>query len=153
MSAEGLEKAIQIVEDLKNKLEPAMEQLINQLTAMGVQFARGEIMRFEDPPYYTGELYESIESTPYEDGVGSVVANCLYAIYVEYGTGLYTSGGYESNRGEEGWFYFNERDGKFHWTDGMQPRPFMLNAFNRLRNEADMRGGQIIAEYLAKNLG
>lgn len=156
LSPGSIENAIREVKHIQEKLKPAMMYLISHLAEKGVEIARAELIFFEDPAYYTGELSESIRGVVNKDGTGTIIADCDYAIYVEYGTGEFFDDGNEDGVGRSGkpmhymngWFYFNERDGKFHGTTGMPPRPFMHNTLMDLEEEAKAAGGRIIAEYL-----
>ena len=65
-------------------------------------------------------------------------------MYVEFGSGIRGQEaqhpmagelGYVydvNNHGEDGWVYFNDRDGQYHWTDGMPSRPFMYDTVREL---------------------
>lgn len=154
-------EAIRQVNEIRDRLEPAMMHLINHLTEKGVEIARAELIFFDSPAYYTGELSQSLQSIPAKDGVGYIRTSCYYAMYVEYGTGWGFDDGNADGIGRSGkpmhymtgWTYFNERDGRFHWTDGMAARPFMHNTFEDLIQEAEASGGRIVAEYLAGDDG
>ena len=157
LSPGSIENAIREVKHIQENLKPAMMHLISYLAEKGVEVARAELIFFEDPAYYTGELSESIRSDTTKDGVGSVIADCEYAIYVEYGTGYYFDDGNEDGIGRSGkpmhsmtgWYYLNKKDGKVYHTYGMPARPFMHNTLLDLEEEAKAVGGRIIAEYLS----
>ena len=161
LDPESISNAIKQVEYIRDRIHPAMAHLINQLTEKGVEIARAELIFFDNPAYFTGELSESIRSEPCTNGVGKVIADCDYAIYVECGTGYGFDEGNALEVGRSGkpmhsmmgWYYFNERDGKFHYTEGMEARPFMYHTFEDLLEEAELRGGRIVAEYLAGDDG
>jgi len=161
LTSEGIEKAIRVVNDIRDKLHPALMNLIFQLAEKGVEIARAELIFFDNPAYYTGELSESITSEVDEDGTGYVLTNCEYAMYVEYGTGDGFDDSNEDGVGRSGkpihsmtgWYYFNDNDGKVHFTTGMAARPFMHNTYKDLIEEAEASGGKIIAEYLADGGG
>jgi hypothetical protein len=82
-----------------------------------------------------------------EAGIGIIRANAPYAVYVEFGTGVIGKSNphpapegwkYDVNEhGDKGWWYFNERDQKWHWTKGMASRPFMYNTLQELQREAE----------------
>lgn len=167
LSPEGIQRAIDIVNDLRNKLVPAMEHLINELSERGVDIAKTSIFLYDEPPYDLGLLHESIRSEPAKDGIGKIYAGegCIspyngesYAMYVEYGTGEGFDDGNPDGVGRSGkpmhymggWYYFNERDGHWYHTYGMQPRPFMHHTYTNLMEDAEKFGGRILAEYLAR---
>lgn len=88
---------------------------------------------FDNP---TGALKRSIRSDlirsgPTVTGV-EVGTNLEYAVYVEYGTGLYAFGGQGRPSTPEHpipWRYRGS-DGQWHTTSGQRPKPFLIPAFN-----------------------
>ena len=124
LSTASIGQAIREIERIQRRIQPAMTSLINQLAKKGVEIAKAELIFFPDPAYYTGELSDSVQMKPFD-------------------------GEADSARGFEGWVYFNNRDGHFHWTNGMAPRPFMGLTLYDLETEAKASGGRIIAEYIA----
>ena len=149
----SIEKAIRQIEEFESKLKPAMINLINSLTQQGAIIAKANLVMFEQPAFDTGELQDSIESVPYDGSAGYVRTTCPYAIYVEYGTGPRGAiSPHPAGDGEyrpTGWTYYNDRIGRVLFTYGMGSRPFMYNAFRSIEQEAESRGGRIIAEYMA----
>lgn len=152
LNSASIQAAIKEIEDIRKRLPMAMRTLIDAMAQKGVEIARAELIFFADPAYYTGELSETVRYSM--QGNNAVIAAGhegernpgFYAAYVEYGTGIYNPG---STRGEEGWVYWNDRDERWHWTNGMPPRPFMHNTYNDLIQEIEASGGRILAEYLA----
>ena len=152
LSVEGLDKAIHEVKLIRDKLKPAMERLINELTKQGAVIARAKLSMYDKPAYDTGTLASSITSIPFDGKAGYVKTDCPYSIYVEFGTGPRGAGAHHplgSGYRETGWKYFNERIGHVVFTYGMGSRPFMYSTMRTLEEEAEMRGGRIVAEYLA----
>ena len=149
----SIQEAIEEVDRFKNKLQPAMQCLIDYLGNRGVEVAKATLMLIGDEPaYMTGALQDSIAYRN-EKGEGIVSAgeglvdgkgNQSYAIYVEYGTGIY--GEDRNGHGDAGWWYLAPWG--WTWTNGMPPRPFMASTFDDLRDEAEMHGGRVIAEYI-----
>lgn len=76
----------------------------------------------------TGRLRNSITKAV-EDQTVYVGTNTEYASYVEYGTGIYVSGGRQTP-----WSYQDEK-GNWHKTRGMKPRPFLRPAFEKNLDE------------------
>lgn len=76
------------------------------------------------PVGLTGHLRRSIERGDVERGAYYiwVVARAAYSIYVERGTGRYAA---EGRGRSDPWVYFNAALGRFIWTDGTRPQPFM----------------------------
>lgn len=85
----------------------------------------------EKCPSSTGELRSSISSSV-EGTVGTVGSPLQYAAYVEYGTGLFASGG--NGRTEVPWKY-QDAKGEWHTTSGQPPQPFLIPALNENRQE------------------
>lgn len=158
----SLLNAAKQIREFEEKLKPAMQCLIDYLGEKGVEIARAELIFFDDPAYYTGALSESVKYKPGKlNGVisaGEGLTNAMgiptnYAIFVEYGTGIY--GADINDHGFEGWFYpapwgaYIGKGGKrYAWTNGMPPRPFMHNTFEDILDEVEVQGGQVIAEYI-----
>ena len=156
----SIARAIREVEAFEQTLKPAMQCLIDYLGEKGVEIARAELIFFDDPAYMTGDLSESVKYEPGEgegiltagEGLMDGEGNGSYAIYVEYGTGIY--GADINGHGFAGWWYpapwgtWQKNGQKYAWTNGMPPRPFMQNTLNDSVDEAEVSGGRIIAEYI-----
>jgi hypothetical protein len=145
LSEDSISKAIREVEKYKGELKNKVHLLIERLTDYGVEVAKAQVR--ELGAFYTGELEESITGyySP-STQVGIIKTDVPYAIYVEFGTGVVGAGSphpapagwrYDvNNHGEAGWWYFNERDQKWHWTKGIESRPFMYNTLQILERES-----------------
>lgn len=95
-------------------------------------------------PVNTGQLRNSIEVKPIENGV-SIGTNVEYAICVEYGTG--SKGSPEvAHTTKEKWVY--KSGDKFFTTRGNKPQPFLHPALNQNRNNI----GNIIKATFRKAL-
>lgn len=144
LSVKEINRAIREVEKYKAELNAKVSMLIEALTDYGVEIAKVQVRQLG--AWYTGELESSISGyfSP-STGVGIIKAGAPYAVYVEFGTGVVGAGSphpapagwrYDVNaHGESGWWYYNDRDGKMHWTKGMQSRPFMYNTARELEQE------------------
>lgn len=144
LSVKEINRAIKEVEKYKSELNAKISLLIEALTDYGVEIAKVQVRQLG--AWYTGELESSISGyfSP-STGVGIIKAGAPYAVYVEFGTGVVGAGSphpapagwqYDVNaHGESGWWYYNDRDGKMHWTKGMQSRPFMYNTARELEQE------------------
>lgn len=146
----SIKHAITEIEMIRDKLLPAMEQLIRTLVIEGIKIVRAQLFEFAQPAFDTGELYESFRGDVRSDGeegvTGTISTDVFYAVYVEYGTGIYAANG---GGRQTPWTYYNERIGRFCRTVGMPPRPFMYNTLRSLEDLAEKEGGKILAEYLA----
>lgn len=102
--------------------------------ALGIACALVERAAKEKAPKGTGELRRSITSRIEEDGndlVGVVFTPLEYAPYIEFGTGLFAE---EGGRQDVPWNYQDD-EGKWHSTSGMEPRPYLRPALNENREE------------------
>lgn len=141
LSAESIDNAIREIEKYKAELNVKISELIQALTDYGVNVAKAQVIAMN--AFYTGDLEANIVGyfSP-STGVGIIRAGTPYAVYVEYGTGVIGRDSHHPNpdgweydinaHGEDGWWYFNDRDGKVHWTKGMASRPFMYNTAREL---------------------
>lgn len=130
--------------------------LFEALIDYGVEVAKAQVREMD--AFYTGELESSIEGyfSPAMK-VGIIRAGAPYAVYVEFGTGVVGQGSphpapagwrYDvNNHGEAGWWYFNDRDQKWHWTKGIESRPFMYNTARELEREC----GRIAREVFGRD--
>jgi len=155
LNEESIRKAIGEVEAYKQDLRQGMEKLIIALVEQGTQIAKAQVRDLG--AFYTGELEASIRGYYSPSArAGVIKAGAWYAIYVEYGTGVVGSRNphplpegwvYDVNsHGEAGWKYFNDRDGRVHWTQGMPSRPFMYNTAKELERLC----GQIAREVFGR---
>ena len=146
LSEDSISKAIREIEKYKGELKNKVHLLIERLTDYGVEVAKAQVR--ELGAVYTGELEKSITGyySP-STQVGIIKTDVPYAVYVEFGTGVVGKDSshpvadlegwiYDiNNHGEAGWLYFNDRDQKWHWTKGIESRPFMYNTLQILEEE------------------
>ena len=86
-------------------------------------------------PVDTGNLRDNIKTSVRWDGntcVGVISANTNYAIYVEYGTGIYAPNG---NGRPIPWVYTPDNGEHFYWTQGQHPQPFMNPAYENTKDK------------------
>ncbi len=158
LDPDWIDYAIKEIERFKKDLIKACNDLIRDLTALGIETAESTLTW--TTVGFTGELEQSIYR---ESGwnatkrVGVVRTSCPYAAYVEFGTGIVGYGdhpmaaetGWEydiHHHGADGWYYYNENVG--HWvnTPGEPAKPFMYTAYTRVRDSA----GRFAATVFAK---
>ena len=116
-----------------NGVKEALSQLVSEEqvnAALGKACALVERSAKQKAPKGTGELRRSIASKV-ENGEGIIYTPLEYAPYVEYGTGLFAEDG---GRTDVPWHYQDD-EGEWHTTSGMQPQPFMRPALNENREE------------------
>ena len=125
----------ELLSALETQVEAALEACGNQ----AVSHAQKNIT--EASRVDTGAMRNSI--THEVDGSTCYVGtNIEYAIYHEYGTGIYADGG---NGRKTPWFYVDEK-GVGHWTRGIKPIHFLKNAISDNISEYK----EILTEYLSK---
>ncbi|WP_203364717.1 HK97-gp10 family putative phage morphogenesis protein [Bacillus sp. REN10] len=73
-------------------------------------------------PVDDGNLKQSIETEVTNGGLTAVVTvGAHYAIYVEFGTGIYATGG---DGRKTPWIYWSDKLGRFVYTRGQKPQEF-----------------------------
>lgn len=79
-----------------------------------------------------GNLRESIEYDILDNGfTGYVRVGAEYAIYVEYGTGIYATGPGGSSAKKIPWVYYSEKLERFVTTSGNPEQPFWYPAIRK----------------------
>ena len=116
---EGLDKIIDKIEDFDDvrEMTSAMQDACNLVEGAAKDKA----------PKDTGALRRSITSKVELTGnsiEGIVFTPLEYAQYQEYGTGLFAENG---NGRQTPWVYKDDK-GKYHYTHGQHPQPFMRPA-------------------------
>lgn len=129
------DNSAEVLRELESKIEAALEACGNQ----AVSHAKTIIT--EESRVDTGAMRNSINHKVQGDTC-YVGTNNEYAIYHEFGTGIYADGG----KGRQtGWFYVDAH-GKGHFTRGMKPIHFLKNALNNFKDEYR----QIIQQQLSR---
>lgn len=151
LTTRSIDDVIKEVKKYRREADDKVKALIKELVNKGVEIAKAQVRELD--AVYTGQLEESITGFfDEETGIGIIRTDCPYAVYVEFGTGIVGQRNphpepvegwkYDINEhGDKGWWYFNERDQKWHWTKGMVNRPFMYNTIQQLK--AEVEGGGI----------
>lgn len=136
----GVGELLKKLTKYRDSLEDTINELLEKITNEGVSITNVQVNQisyseFRNPVtgWYepTGALENSIVGV-YDpvSHVGIITSNQPYAIFVEYGTGVYSENG---THGEEGWWYTAEGDS--HWTKGQPGRQFMYKAAQELKEE------------------
>lgn len=123
---EGLDAIYKRLDDLSSK--ERQEQQMGKALALVERAAK------EKAPKDTGELRRSITSRVELDGDdirGIVYTPLEYAPYIEYGTGIFAE---EKGRSDVPWHYQDD-EGNWHSTSGMNPQPYLRPALNENREE------------------
>lgn len=162
LDSASISKAIKEVEAYAEWIQQKLSELARILTEdQGIPTVVMEIAALGAIDKWH-ELSDSIDAVYYpETHVGIISANAPHAFFVEYGTGIVgansephpTGEGWDpppvkvgkygpytkhdtNNRGDAGWLYISEHDGKLHWTRGKEARPFMYGAFVELERKS-----------------
>lgn len=138
LSTQSIHKLQSDLQKYRDDVVKKCRTFAERLAERGVEIAKMKISEYD--AVYTGELLASMnyrQGAAIQDGDRWIVyANCQWAKFVEFGTGVVGENRphpdtsivgwkYDVNdHGEKGWFYF--RDGEWHWTKGMPSRPFMF---------------------------
>ena len=133
------------LDEVLDSLDEAIDEQVLR-TALGKACALVERSAKEKAPKGNGELRRSITSKIENDGdnlVGVVYTPLEYAPYVEYGTGLFAEDG--NGRKDVPWHYQDD-EGNWHSTSGMEPRPYMRPALDENREEIT----RILSEGITK---
>lgn len=159
LSTGGIDYALKELEKFKADLIKACDDLIRQLTALGLDTAQS-VLTFTTHGW-TGELEKSLyEESGWDakDRTGRVRTSCPWAAFVEFGTGIvgasnaqsgFPHGGYKPDgmgHGEAGWWYGNPNDGRVHWTQGEPAKPFMYTALARIRSDTGRYAATVFAK-------
>lgn len=95
-----------VIREVKRIIAETAEMIASQATALA--------------PVDDGNLKRSIDVDYAIGGLTAIITvGAAYAIYVEYGTGIYAT---EGNGRKDPWVYF--KDGKYYFTRGMKAQPF-----------------------------
>lgn len=167
----SINRAIRELELFRKQLKQSMNELVQKLMDEGVTIAKTQVAALG--AFDTGELEQSIHRGEFvpDWGVGWIVTDCPYAIFVEYGTGIVGAASphpgisdgdwhdpvatykgktyykYDSQKhGERGWVYRSDKDGRFHWTQGYVSRPFMYNTLKWLEEAAPERASELFRQ-------
>lgn len=122
MPIEGLDR-------LKVKLNKLVSEKTTQ-EALGKACALVEGSAKEYCPAKTGDLRQSI-AFEVLGNIGVVGTNLYYAPYVHQGTGIHAKNG--DGRKDVPWRY-QDKDGKWHSTEGQRPQPFLQDALDENKN-------------------
>jgi phage gpG-like protein len=107
----------EVLAEMQRQIDGALEAIGNQ----AVSHAKQNIT--QAGRIDTGAMINSI-THQVEDDICYVGTNNEYAIYHEYGTGVYAEGG----KGRKTPWMFQDHDGEWHWTRGIKPIHFLKNA-------------------------
>jgi len=127
----GFERAIddfedKVIDDVKRVVAETAEMMANQMRALA--------------PVDDGNLRDSIEVKYFNKGLSArVTVGSFYAVFLEFGTGIYAAGG---DGRKDPWVYYSDKLNRFVFTRGIRPQPFFrpsveqaLNHFQKEMNK------------------
>lgn len=149
VSIGNIDEAIRQIEEYEKSLNEKCRKLVQRLVDEGVLVAKAKLISLG--AFESGELVSSMQGFMYKEGnKGLIIADCKHAAFVEFGTGVVGSNKphpdipedmpvtwiYDSNEhGEDGWYYYDEQQGRYRFTKGMPSRPFMYETAADLRDK------------------
>lgn len=100
-----------------------MQKRIKQIIAETGQIIQSQAKA--RAPRDGGHLIDSISLTITNGGMTAIIhVDAFYAIYVNYGTGIYAEGPGGSRAKKIPWTYYSEKLGRFVTTSGMRAQEF-----------------------------
>lgn len=100
----------QIIREVKRIVAETAEMAVAQMKALA--------------PVDDGNLKASIDVTYAQGGLTAIIkVGSYYGIYVEFGTGIYSSTGQGK---KDPWVYY--KDGRYYFTRGIKPQPYFYPA-------------------------
>lgn len=144
VSLSNISDAISQIEKYEQELKRKVNDFVTRLLESGVDIAKAKIV--ELGAIDNGELLNSISYMLYREGdKGVLFTDCGHACFVEFGTGIVGSRSphptmpweYDTNgHGENGWYYYDQEQGRIRFTKGMPSRPFMYETGTELERRA-----------------
>jgi HK97 gp10 family phage protein len=114
-----------VIANLKTYERQKIQGIIDIVNQTGAAVNRGAKRRARVD---TGRLQGSITMRAFEGGlIVEVGTNLHYAKYVEYGTGIYAA--HPSIPGRKTPWMYKDRFGRWQFTRGARPRPFLIPAY------------------------
>ena len=144
VSLGNIGEAIRQVEEYEKKLQQNLKVFLNKLLEDGVEIAKATVVELD--AVESVDLYKSLDKLVYVEGEkGIIFTDSKHACFVEFGTGVEGSAephptqpwAYDTNgHGKDGWYYFDEKQGRVRYTQGMPSRPFMYYTAKELERRA-----------------
>lgn len=132
-------------------LQAKADELCRRLAEIGVDASVAAIDHDE-----SGELRRSIRLEQRGEREYVVLADCGYAVYVEFGTGVVGAGGEypgirpdrvrTPNPDKRAWVYYDEKQDRFRITDGQVPQGFMSKGAVEMRQAVAGIAKEVFAE-------
>ncbi len=107
-----------VVKQIQGNVHKALDSIGVYLTSSIVKNI--DSMGVVDTGRLKGSITHEVEETAVHNGT-----NVEYAMYQEFGTGIYA----EDGQGRTTPWFYEGRDGKVYMTRGVKPRPFLRDAY------------------------
>lgn len=144
VSLGSIDDAIRQIEEYEKKVQEKIKEFLTRLLEYGADIAKAKIIELK--AVESSELQDSFQYTLYKEGnKGIIFTDCSHACFVEFGTGVRGSASphptmpwaYDSSgHGEDGWYYYDTKQGRVRFTQGMPSRPFMYETARELEQKA-----------------
>ena len=123
MPVDFIDRSGEAIEAMSEAIEAALEAIGNQAVSHAKSNIDSKIPRHGGPT--TGSLKNSIShAVATDENTVYIGTNNEYAIYNEFGTGIYADGG----RGRQSPWSYKDDKGQWHRTRGITPIHFLKNA-------------------------
>ena len=120
------DNSAEVIRELDSRIEAALEACGNQ----AVSHAKQNITQAGRVD--TGAMRNSLNHTvKMSEKAVYIGTNIEYALYHEYGTGIYLEGG----GGRQSPWYYKDEKGNGHWTHGIKPIHFLKNAVEKYKDQ------------------
>ena len=152
VSLGNIDDAIRQLEEYEKKVQKKIEAFLKRLLDEGVEIAEAKIVSLS--AVESGELLGSIKPVQMDGNRGIVLVDNAHAVFVEFGTGVAKNGadrshpksgelglspigtyGKKKGANPDGWWYYDEKQGRKRWTKGMPSRPFMYETARDLERK------------------
>lgn len=112
-----------------NAFNSAIDKALEEMGMVGETYAKDVLTAF--PHVDTGRLRNSISHASNHKDEAYVGCNTSYAIWAEIGTGIYATDG----NGRKTPWAFEDADGKWHITHGIEPAHYLEKAISEHDDE------------------
>ena len=92
----------------------------------------------------TGLVMSLTHKVKENEGAVYIGVNQAYAIYVEFGTGIYA----ENGGGRKTPWYYKNDEGKWIKTVGQKPQSYMREGYNRIKSSVEDQVGAVFKTYM-----
>lgn len=156
----NMDDAIEQLDRYEKKVQQNVKDFLTKLLDEGVEIAKAKLVNL--PPkaaVETGDLLASMKRDVIIEGnKGVILADNAHAVFVEFGTGVKGDNskhpgmdiGKKSTKDRaalaDGWWYFDEQQGRTRFTEGMPSRPFMYETARDLERKV----GEIAREVFGR---